>query len=339
MALSALGHTVYRFEWHRYFKAPALTLERVFRKAENKYLFGPACARLNRDLVSMVATERPSMLFVYRGTHVTRGALQAIKAASPSTVLIGYNNDDPFSPGQSAYLWRHFIRALPFYDLVLAYRPRNIGEFLNAGARRVELLRSWYVPERHRPLTLSAEDRLLYGSDVVFVGHYEPDGRLEMLEALARAGLSVRIFGPGRGFKRFEWDPVLAKSQTPLKLLVPVRLVWNEAYVKALCGSKIALCFLSKLNRDTYTRRCFEIPATRTLMLSEYSDDLATLFAEGSEAEFFRSSDEIVDKAKYYVEHPERRLEMAAAGFRRVVADGHDVRSRMQQVLAWAGLR
>jgi spore maturation protein CgeB len=286
----------------------------------------------------MVARERPSILFVYRGTHITRRALQAIKAASPSTVLIGYNNDDPFGPGQPAYLWRHFLRALPSYDLVLAYRPRNVDEFLNAGARRVELLRSWYVPERHHPLTLSTADQSLYGSDVVFVGHYEPDGRLEMLEALAQAGLSVRIFGPGKGFKGFEWDSVLANSPTSLKRLVPIRLVWNEEYVKALCGSKIALCFLSKLNRDTYTRRCFEIPATKTLMLSEYSDDLATLFAEGSEAEFFRSIDQIVNKAKYYVEHPDRRLDVAAAGFRRVVADGHDVQSRMQQVLQWAGV-
>src|SRR5947208_3167798 len=114
-------------------------------------------------------------------------------------------------------------------------------------------------------------------------------------------------------------------------------MVWGDAYNKALCGAKIALCFLSKLNRDTYTRRCFEIPATKTLMLSEYSNDLATLFAEGSEIEFFRSISELVDKATYYVTHPEERLAMAEAGFRRVVEDGHDVRSRMRQVLAWAG--
>jgi hypothetical protein len=290
---------------------------------------------LNRELVTLVSRERPGILFIYRGTHISKETLQAVKAASPSTVLIGYNNDDPFGPGQPALLWRHFLKAIPYYDLVLAYRERNIEDFKRAGARRVELLRSWFVPEWHRPVNLSGADEERYRSDVVFVGHYEADGRLEKLEALAAAGLKVRIFGPGRGFRGFDWDPVLEKS-AQLKGLAPVRLVWGDDYAKALCGSKVALCFLSKLNRDTYTRRCFEIPSTRTLMLSEYSDDLAGLFCEGTEVEFFRSTGELVEKAKYYAAHAEPRAAMAEAGRRKVVAAGHDVRSRMQQVLAWA---
>jgi spore maturation protein CgeB len=89
------------------------------------------------------------------------------------------------------------------------------------------------------------------------------------------------------------------------------------------------------LNQDTYTRRCFEIPATKTMLLSEYSDDLATLYREGVEAEFFRSPQELTAKLRRYVPDEARRRSVAEAGYRRVVADGHDVISRMGQVITW----
>jgi spore maturation protein CgeB len=114
-----------------------------------------------------------------------------------------------------------------------------------------------------------------------------------------------------------------------------VNLVWGEEYNKALCGAKVALCFLSKHNRDTYTRRCFEIPATRTLMLSERTEDLLSLYKEGEEADFFSSLDEMTNKVKLYVEDEKRRQAVADMGYRRVMSDGHDVVSRMKQVLEW----
>jgi spore maturation protein CgeB len=89
------------------------------------------------------------------------------------------------------------------------------------------------------------------------------------------------------------------------------------------------------MNQDTYTRRCFEIPATKTMLLSEYSDDLTTLYREGVEAEFFKSRDELIAKLHRYVSDEALRRSVAEAGYRRVVADGHDVISRMRQVITW----
>jgi hypothetical protein len=182
------------------------------------------------------------------------------------------------------------------------------------------------VPERNRPLDLSEEDRQRWGADVLFAGHYEPDKRIEYLDALVAAGVTLKVFGPD--YPPELRAPCLAGS-------LPVKALPAEEYNKALCGAKIALSFFSTLNRDTYTRRCFEIPSTGTLMLCEYSADVATLFEEGKEAEFFRSKEELVSKAKALLADPERRARIAAAGRRRVIADGHDIVSRMKQVLGW----
>ena len=186
----------------------------------------------------------------------------------------------------------------------------------------MELLYSWYIPESNRPVELAAADRGKYDCDVVFVGHYEDDGRVAYLEEIVRRGWKLRIFGP-------EWAGVTASSPW-LAPLGPVRPVWGEDYNKALCGAKIALCFFSKLNRDTYTRRCFEIPAAGTLMLSQFGADVAAFYTQGVEADFFSDVDEMARKIERYLADDGLRAAVAAAGCRRVRADGHDVVSRMR---------
>lgn len=329
-ALSELGHEVASFKWHHYVSresTPISKLLHLWHRAQNKYLFGPLISRINGDFVATAKRFRPDMIFVYRGTHIDANALASARAAAPGCVLVGYNNDDPFAPKQPRYLWRRFLAAVPEYDLVLAYRHANLAEYRAAGTRRVELLRSWFVPERNHPVELSESEKARFECDVVFIGHYEPDQRLEYLEEIVRQGFRLRLFGPG-----YDWDPIIRKSPV-LSSLAPVQLVWGEDYNRALCGAKLALCFLSKLNRDTYTRRCFEIPATRTLMLSEYSDDLAGLFIEGAEADFFKNRDEMTRKIRGYISDPVGRQSVAEAGYHRVTRDQHDVRSRMMRVI------
>ena len=327
-AFSALGHQVERFAWHAYFAA-ATGLHGLAARAQNRLLAGPAFARLNRDLLACARRFAPELVFIYRGTHVRASTVAQLHRLDPRPVVLGYNNDDPFAPDQPRSLWRHFVAGIPHYDALLAYREHNLAELTAAGARRVYWLRSWYMPERNHPVVLDATDRTRYGCDVVFVGHHEDDGRTRMLEAIAEAGIDLRLFGPGR-----YWDPVLTHSPT-LRHMIPVNFVWGEEYNKALCGAKIALCFLSKLNRDTYTRRCFEIPASGTMMLSEYSEDLASMYAPGVEADYFQDTDDLLAQLRHYLADDRLRTQVAAAGAQRVRTDGHDVVSRMRALLEW----
>jgi spore maturation protein CgeB len=152
---------------------------------------------------------------------------------------------------------------------------------------------------------------------------------LNFLEEIVRQGFSLRLFGPTK-----YWAQPLAQSTT-LRHLAPTQMVWGADYNRALCGAKVALCFLSKLNRDTYTRRCFEIPATKTLMLSEYSGDLASLYIEGKEVDYFRNRDELMEKIKHYVGNDLARNRVAQGGYDKVHGAGHDIDSRMKTMLGW----
>lgn len=329
-AFKKLGHEVESFYWQDYFKSRN-PIRRLWLRAQNKFLMGPTFNKLNRDLIRKAIQFKPKLIFFYRGTHIVSTSIVALKRALPHCKIFGYNNDDPFAAGHPFWLWRHFLKSVPVYDLVFAYRHHNLDEFMKLGAKRVELLRSWFVPELNHFVSISDEDKLKYKCDVVFIGHYENDGRFELLEAIVKAGYVLRLFGPP-----YEWNKLLLKSEI-LKYLSPVHLVWNEDYNKAISGAKVALCFFSKLNRDTYTRRCFEIPATGTLLLSEYSDDMATIYRAGIEADYFSSKEELTEKVKLYIENDSFRSQVAACGNRRVVEDGHDIVSRMSKVVTFAG--
>ena len=331
-ALLALGHEVEAFKWHSFFpvkKAKNLDILSAIYKAQNKYLLGPLINKIQKELIKKVVKFKPDLIFYYRGTHIISRTLKIIKKTYPLCAQIGYNNDDPYAKGHPKYLWRHFLKALPEYDMVLAYRHANLSDYINSGAKKVELLRSWYVPERNYPLPYDQRQAVEFKTDIVFVGHYEDDGRVECLEAIVQAGHQLKLFGPG-----YDWNPILSKNQI-LKHLIPVRLVWGNDYNQAIASAKIALCFLSKLNRDTYTRRCFEIPASGTLLLSEYTDDLNSLFNQGIEADYFKNKEEMLEKIRFYLNHSEKLDQVTSNGLSRVRNDGHDIYSRMKLLINW----
>lgn len=316
-ALEELGHEVERFRWDRYFSGWTGRVQR-------RLLWGPAVSALNEDLVQVAVKTDPDILVVWRGMPVHPAALQRLRERT-GALLVSRNNDDPFSPRSRWSTWRLFRAGVSAYDLHLVYRPVNLNNYQEAGARQVELLLPYYVPDIHRPVNLSDGERERFECEAVFVGHFEPDGRVEYLRALVEAGVNVKVWGQDT------WTPnVLGELWD---VLGPVKPVYGEDYARALAGADVCLCFLSRLNRDTYTRRCFEIPACGRPLVSERTEDLRRLFREGEEAAFFDGPVELVETVRGLLDDPERRAAMARAGRRRVREDSHDVVSRMQELV------
>lgn len=331
-AFRKLGHQVEPFYWKSYFDSTN-TVMRMWQRAQNKFLVGPILKKLNYNLLDCATRFEPKLIFIYRGTHVTPQTISTIKQNLPDCVVCGYNNDDPFADGHPPWLWRHFLKSVPKYDLVFAYRHHNLDDFIKMGAKRVELLRSWFLPELHKPPNKTVST---YKCDCIFVGHHEDDGRAECLEKLMLNGVSVQLFGPYKGLRQSGWEAPIAKSKI-LKKLLPVSYLIGMEYVSAIRSSPIALCFLSKLNKDTYTRRCFEIPAIGAALFSEFSDDLASIFIEDKEAVFFRNKEDLVLKVRYYLSHLDELAEIQKRGRERVARDCHDIYSRLDSVIKMVG--
>jgi spore maturation protein CgeB len=324
-ALQELGHDVAPFSFYDFFNGKLGRYQNALAAIP-----GPAAIRLNDKLLERVSQIRPDVLFVWRGTHVWPSTLQ--KIAALGCRLVSYNNDDPFgqfahghAPWHHRFLWPWYIKGLKECDVNFVYRPANIPEAVRAGAKNVHLLLPYFVPELHHPLELSHAERSSYECDVVFAGHYEPDGRELYIRALVAAGLHVRLFSGEYWTKE-----VLGEL---FEYFSPIRPVYGIEYTKALCGAKMCLAFLSRMNRDTYTRRCFEIPACGRLLLSERTADLKRMFREDEEAVYYSNPQELIEKALWLKSRPGEVSRIAEAGRKRVWADGHDLNNRMREMI------
>ncbi|MBU1674120.1 glycosyltransferase [Patescibacteria group bacterium] len=320
-AFLSLGHDVEHFVWTKYLHSSG-RIKRISAKIQNKFLIGNRIRKLNDDLINNVCDFRPELVFIYRGQYIYPKTLQIIKQYG--TVVFGYHNDDPFKV-QSSFLQkdRFYLKGLKFYDWIFAYRHKNILDYHQLGMNNVSLLRSYYLAEDNYPIE-NLEDSV-YSCDVIFIGHWEDDGRDEMLITLAQAGYSIKLYGT-------EWN----KSKHYLQLsqyfgeIYPLR---GNDYNLSLNSAKLALVFFSKMNNDTYTRRCFEIPATKTFMLSEFSEDMDLMFKEGIEAEYFRHIDELLKKIKLYLHDDDLRKMIAKKGYQRLLTDGHEAVDRAQEII------
>jgi len=324
---SSKGHDVYHFKWFEYFegrqyKKEIRSFKDLFYKVQNKFRYGPVVNRINNDFVNFVSEVEPDLIFLYRNTHLTATTMSFIKKSHSKAKIFYYNNDDPFSKSYPKYFWRLFFSSLKYCDHIFSYRFVNINEYKSLNPSiPVTLLRSYYLKDESSSVS-SLEKK--YSSDVVFIGHFENDGRDEYLKTLVENGINLRIYGP-------EWHN--SRHFTFLnKNCGPIRPIFTD-YNLVLNSSKIALVFLSKRNRDTYTRRNFEIPATKTFMLSERTSDLENLFIPEVEASFFSSKQELLEKVTYYLQNDGLRTKVALRGYKRLLVDGHEVLNRCDQIL------
>lgn len=328
-----LGHDTYEFAWKKYFnfnssftfnkknirEYPAKILEAI-KRAEHKYHIGPTVNKMNRDLIAYAKEIRPDFIFIQYGVFFTAKTIRALKATGAK--VFGYVNDDPFSGDFPKYFWKKFLDSCPEYDFIFSHRLKNIEDYKNTYGIDTEFFRSYYIKERNFHIETPDER---YKCDVGFIGHYEDDGRDEFLIKLVQGGYNFKLYGS-------EW--YRSKYYDEFKKLMGgdvQRLI--EDYNIGLNSCKIALVFLSHFNNDTYTRRCFEIPAAGTFMLSTYTDDLATLFEPDKDAVFFKTPDELISKVDYYLAHDEERKKIAKNGYERVRHDGHEVKDRAEQIV------
>lgn len=298
----------------------------ILAKTE-KYLKlkGPYLRKINNELFEACLDFKPDIIFLWRPVYIFPETIKKLKTNLSDAIVITYNNDDPFSEKYNSgsffqkRLWRFFKPLIKLSDQNYVYRPQNITDYLNYGAEHAELFMPYFIAN-----VVEAAEPFDEKFDVLFIGHFE-DHRWDAIKWLIDNGVKIKVFG-GESWRNSETSTYEDKG-------IEFKSLIGNDYFSAIKSAKICLAFLSKLNRDVYTRRCFEIPACGTTMVCERTEALQNLFQENQEAVYFSSKEELLEQVKWLLTNLQDCENIGNAGKLRSYKSGYEVGGRVANLL------
>lgn len=219
--------------------------------------------------------------------------------------------------------WKHLA---PYFDYWFVIQKEAVEKIKAAGAPKVIYLPLACDPNIHKPVFLTPEERVKYGSDISFVGAGY-NNRTNVFASLVNR--NFKIWGT-------EWPACM-----PFTKLVQDsgRRLDPEEYVKIFNASTINLNLHSSSERDGVepngdfvNPRTFELAACGAFQLVDERNLMPELFEIGKEIAVFHDRKEMIDKIDYYLANPDQRLQLIQASRKRVLQD-HTYANRVEQML------
>ena len=317
-SLRRLGHEVIDIDSQTFFPP----WRRLSLKGIKRLLHKQIVREYNNQVLSLAEGFEPDLLFAFKAPYLTAPTLRTLrKRGIPS-----YN----YYPDVSGFVHGQVLaEALSEYDCIFATKP-FLERDLRAALKipRCIFVRHGYSPEIHRPWPLTAWDRATYGAEASFIGTWSAK-KERLIAAIAHKlpDITIRVWGN-------QWEKC-----NRLQGIVMGRAIEGLAYAKAIQASQVNLAILSEKRRgassgDLTTTRTYEIPACGGFMLHERTPEVLKLFEEGREIACFGDVDELVQKARYYLEHDAERKAIASAGYERCVP-AYSYDERMKECIEW----
>jgi spore maturation protein CgeB len=203
------------------------------------------------------------------------------------------------------------------YD-VICFKDREVVRRCQAAlTANVIYLPEACNPSWHRPSDVAMEP-------VVVVAGNMHAFRLRFLERLVRTGIPVRIYGP-------RWAGWLQSD-----LLEPHytgQYLAREDKARVFRSAGVVLNTMHLGEMASVNCRLFEAAGCGAAVLTEVRPDLECLFEAGSEIEAFESFDDMVDRARWMLEHPSEARAMGDRAAIRAHAD-HTYDARLATLLS-----
>lgn len=182
-------------------------------------------------------------------------------------------------------------------DFVFLAQKDFIEKFAKDGIPREKL---FYLPHAAEPACYHPEP-ITERWDWCFIGHLNNDFRIDLCDRF------VKEFGLGDGKGYLGWRMPEVHGHNVL-----------EDVSRKFCQSRIVL---NENIKEDVNMRTFETLACRRLLLTEDIPELHGLYQDGKHLVMYRSIDEAVEKARYYLANPEERNRIAQAGYEKFLAN------------------
>lgn len=180
-------------------------------------------------------------------------------------------------------------------EYVFCAQKRAVEDMAKEGVKSV------WLPHAVEPLAYPKTDYASKKYDVCFIGNLNSKNRVDALD---------RLFSE---FPNFYFGKKLF-----------------EDAADTFCKSKIVFN-ISML--DDVNMRTFEAMATGSFLMTNWIPTIEELFEDGKHLVLYRSEEEMIDKAKYYLKHDDEREKIAQAGHEEVMAK-HTIQHRVDKILS-----
>lgn len=168
-------------------------------------------------------------------------------------------------------------------------------------------------PEAYHPF------EILKRWDVCFIGHVQTE---KNYNGFTRVDALDRLF---KEFPNFYYG-----TRSPLE---EGKNLFEDA-AKKYCQAKIVFNVSIK---DDLNMRVQEVLATKSFLLTNWIPTLEEVYKDGVHLVTYKTLDEMVEKAKYYLTHDKEREKIALAGYKECIAK-HTYQERVKKVLEVIGL-
>jgi spore maturation protein CgeB len=298
-------------------KAPPAWLQRVvtpfkpnLRPLARKVGLSPRLDKQAENiLLAQIEQFRPDMVLNQDTFHVDTSLIQRIKGIG-NPVLVGQVGIEP-SRGED---WT-------VYDLMMSQLSTTVT-FLRSLGVRSEVNHLAFEPAILDALPKAPATDI----DVSFVGTVSADHRqrIALLEAVA-GRYDLQLFGS---------PPLALPGASPLHRCYRGE-IWGTDMYQVLRRSRITLnSHIDMAGREAGNMRLFEATGVGAFLLTDYKDNLDTLFEPDREVAAWRSIDDCLTAIGRALADDNGRAEIARAGRARTMAQ-HTYRHRTQEILGF----
>jgi hypothetical protein len=260
-------------------------------------------------LLAQIEEFRPDLVLNQDVFHIDARLMRRIKGIG-NPVAIGQVGIEP-SRGED---WS-------VYDLMISQLPTTVGFFRALGVR-AEVNHLAFEPTILDALPAAPAADV----DVSFVGSISLDHRqrIALLEAVAER-YDLKLWGN---------RPQALPAFSPLHRCFQGE-VWGAEMYQVLRRSRITLnSHIDLAGREAGNMRLFEATGVGAFLLTDFKDNLHTLFAPDREVAVWRSIEECLTRIDHFLRDDDGRAEIARAGQARTMAQ-HTYRHRAAEILGF----
>jgi len=213
-----------------------------------------------------------------------------------------------FPPGRPLVYWAsdthlgydYRLKCAKQADFAFAAQIEAVADFKRDGVKNPILLPHAVEPEAYAYIEMPIKEY-----DVAFIGFINSRNRVDALDALFKAVPNFYF-----GQRRFEEAADIYRRS---------KIVFNISMRKEL------------------NMRVFEVMATGSMLLTDDIPMIHQFFKDGVHMVTYKDEKDMIEKAKYYIEHDEERQKIAEAGMKEVLAH-HTIDHRLDVILKEAGI-